>query len=421
MTTNIFVTNRPLGIFQKCGLLLFLVVIPFSLNAFDWGLLADQSGTVEGTGTKATINDVKDSLEYSGTLIPWLSSPLGDTADLYISASAAAYYKTEEWLLVPELLRTQATFRIKEDGELKIGRMNYADPLGIIADGLFDGVQYSWDFIKAGTISIGAWYTGFQYKKNAHITMTEEELDSYNEELDYADFAGTYFAPRRAFMAINWEYFGLGKRTSLNCAFIGQFDLSGKEEAYHSSYLMAKLTVPVKSFIIEPGGCAELAMASQRYYFSFAGELGISWMPPTTIQDRLMFLGRFTNGSMLDKSIAALVPITTVPQGKVLRAKLSGISTLGLDYTARLHKTFSVQLTSTYFVLSDLNTYESPFNNDKGNYFLGNEFYASFIWSPLSDLQINLGGGAFLPSLGNVDKNGDLLWCAELAVKLALF
>ena len=400
------------------GIVFLVVCMP--LSAYDWGLFTAQNISVEGMGTDILGDETKDSVEYTGALIPWISAPLGDGGDMYLSASLAPHYLNKRWELVPELLRTEVSFRIKETGELTIGRMNYTDSLGLIADGLFDGVYYSIDYSKKGTIGIGAWYTGLLYKRTAYITMTEEDLALYYAVLDYGDFINTYCAPRRIFGAIDWDYYGIGELAELNCTLIGQFDLSGRERLYHSVYLMAKLSIPVKSFVLEAGGCAELAIASQRYYAGFAGELGVGWYLPTSIQDRLMLLARISNGSILDNHIAPFVPITTIPQGGVLRAKLSGLSMISLDYTARFHETFSIQVTSSYFVLSDLISYEGPIKGRDG-YFLGNEFYGRVIWSPVSDVYIACGGGVFLPSLGNADRNADMLWRAELVVKMVFF
>ena len=158
---------------------------------------------------------------------------------------------------------------------------------------------------------------------------------------------------------------------------------------------------------------------ANRFQVSFAGELGIAWSPPTSINDRLSFTGRFSNGTFND-TVTAFVPITTEFQGNVLLAKLSGLSVLSLDYTARFHKNFSVSLTSSYFVLSDLGTYQGSVNGKDG-YFLGNEFYGLLTWSPVSDLQIKGGGGVFLPSLGNADSSGKMLWRVDLFAVLALF
>jgi hypothetical protein len=87
---------------------------------------------------------------------------------------------------------------------------------------------------------------------------------------------------------------------------------------------------------------------------------------------------------------------------------------LSLDYTARLHRTFTIGLTPSYFFLSDS-------KNAGGKLFMGAEFFGAFYWSPLPDVSVNLGGGAFLPSLGNVTPNGKNLWRVELNLVLSLF
>ena len=118
--------------------------------------------------------------------------------------------------------------------------------------------------------------------------------------------------------------------------------------------------------------------------------------------------------------MSAFVPITAVPHGDILEAKLSGISMLRLDYSARLHETFSFNLASSYFILSDLGTYRGP-PVERDGHVLGNEFSARIIWGPVSDLRLSLGGGVFLPAMGNADSSGAALWRLELNVILLVF
>jgi hypothetical protein len=394
------------------ALCVFLVPV-VSLAAKDIGILFDNSVSYE------SIEDA--GLKYSGTLIPWFSMPLGQSADLYISAGATVLYEDEEWKIIPELLRTELTFAIGEGGELRIGRMWYTDPLGFIASGLFDGLRYTADFSNGSMFGIGAWYTGFLYKKNANITMTQDELTDYDAPFDYGDFFGTYFAPRRLVAAIDWEHPDIADLVRLNLALVGQFDLSGGDILYHTQYLIAKAAIPVQSFVFELGACLELAEMENRNQFAFAGELGIGWSLPTSINDRLMLSGRFSSGTFDEEgTIQAFVPITSEPQGNVIKEKISGLSTIKLNYSARLHQTFSISLTNAYFILSDLGTYVGPPVGRDG-YFLGNEFYGRAIWSPVSDFRITAGGGIFLPSLGNADKDGEISWRVDLGVLLALF
>ena len=222
--------KKPLFLPRWIIILVFFLLPVFFLSAKDFGLLLDQTGSYESTGDET-------ELKYFGTLIPWFSAPVGQSSDLYISAGATVQYEFKKWQIVPELLRTELTLRA-ENGEVRIGRMLYTDTLGFISKGLFDGVQYSRD-LAGGTVGIGAWYTGLLYKKNAHITMTEEELALYDSEFDYADFYNTYFAPRRIIMALDWEHSAIKEFIKLGVSLIGQFDLSGNEILYHTQYIAA--------------------------------------------------------------------------------------------------------------------------------------------------------------------------------------
>jgi len=391
----------------KLLLLIMLLSLPvFSLSAFDYGLLLDTD----------TASEYTDTFSFSTALIPWFSIPLGN-GNLFLSARGAVEYEGETWTLVPELMRTEFAYRF--DGiDLKTGRFQYSDPLGFIANGLFDGAQVLFD-IGEGRLGAGIWYTGLLYKRTANITMTESETASFNIDLDYSDFANTYFAPRRLFAAVDWENPVLKDLVRLKTSLIGQFDLSANENLYHSQYLALKAAIPVKSFTFDLGGCLELAQADELFQFSYAGEFGASWTPPLNIPNKLALLARFSGGSMND-TVSAFVPITTVDQGNILKAKLSGLSMIRLEYTARLHESFSINFQNSYFILSDSETFQGlPAGRD--GRFLGDELYGIFIWSPFSDLQFKGGGGIFMPFMGNADPNSDLLWRVEFSMSLAIF
>ena len=392
------------------GAVLTLLLPALSLTAKDMGLTLDQSGAYEAVGSTG-------NFLYTGTLFPWFSAPLTSNIDLYISAGATVDYENETLSVLPELLRTELEFRW-ENAALQVGRMYYADTLGFIVEGLFDGARITAD-TSWGVWGLGAWYTGLLYKKSAHITITQDELSAYYAKLEYTDFWDTYFAPRRLVAALDWEDPGFWKQASLRFSLIGQFDLTGSEALHHTQYLAGRFNIPAGSFVFDLGGCVELHERSERFQVSFAGELGIGWFLPTKIQDRLMVTGRLSSGS-INNDVVAFVPVTTESQGNVLKAKLSGLSMVSLDYTARLHQTLSINISSSYFILSDKITYVGM-PGERDGFFLGNEFYGILIWSPVSDLQIKAGGGAFLPSLGNADPHGDVQWRIELGAVLAIF
>jgi hypothetical protein len=396
-------------------LIVLMMILPLlSVFAKDFGAMINQN--ISFSGEKET-NDP----EYNGSLFAWFAASLWENASFNIAASITANYEDEEWNAIPELMQTELSFPVGENGSAAVGRIPYSDPVGFIYNGLLDGASYYLGLENGSNFSIGAYYTGLLYKKNAHITMTPEDSIDYYTELDYDDFADTYFAPSRFIFSLNWNHPGIAELVRFQSAIIGQFDLSDNDVLFHSQYFTAKAVVPFNQFVFEAGAVIELSEEDDDVYFSFASVLGVDWMLPTSFADQLSFLWRFSSGTEDDgEHVIAFIPISTEAQGNILSEKLSGLSMLQLDYTVRLHETVSLSLTDSYFILSDLGTYQGwPFKRD--GHFLGNEIYASALWIPVSDIQVNAGGGVFLPSMGDADNDADPFWRIDLSLVLAVY
>jgi len=394
----------------------------------DIGLFLDQTTEYHGSENEGIFDfgrgdtfGKSDALEYSGTLIPWFSAFPGDNSGFYFSASITADWKKETLSYTPELLRTEFSWH-SESGEARLGRMKYTDPLGFIADGLFDGAYLSLD-VGRGNVSMGAWYTGLLYKERAKITMTPAELQSYNTPLDYENFTDTYFAPRRVISALEWGHSGLAEQAQIRLALLGQFDLA-RENSIDSQYLTGRISVPIVDLTIDLGGCVEAVEYSDEYKIALAGEMKFSWMFPAT---RLSLMWRYSGGmpDNTDSQMTAFLPLSTVYQGDILKAKISGLSVVSLDYLCRMHRTLSTGLTASCFIRNDLGTYSGyPLTADgdnSGNSILGTELFGRLLWAPISDIQINLGGGAFLPKMGNVARDVPFLWRVEMNFILVLY
>jgi len=391
------------------ALCLLLVLVPLS-HAVDFGVIVDQSAGYGGAGDDA-------AADYTGAVVPRFSTLIGEAGDLYVSAGFTVDYGNDVITFVPELLRTEFSWLFSFGG-LKAGRMHYADPLRLIADGLFDGAQFTIN-TGVGTFGAGAWYTGLLYKRRAEIAMTPEEIEAYALEPDYKNFSDSYFAPRRLVAALDWEHLSLGSEGRLGplqvrAAFIGQFDLGNG--GLNSQYLAGKVTLPLSVLSIDLGSCLELLQNNGTFATAAAAEFDVQLPLPTPLQDRLSFMARYSSGGKGDAA-AAFLPLTTKAQGEIFEVKLSGISLLFLEYVARIIPALSAGVSSTYFIRSDLETYTTyPPIQDGGGYFLGNEFFARLMWNPFSDLQISLGGGAFLPSMGNAAPDADAAGRIELNV-----
>ena len=400
---------------------LFLLVIlsflsPASLAAFDFGLILNQSVGFDG-----------EHAEYEAALIPRFSALLGASGELYLSASVRAVYENENWRVVPELLRSELSWRVGGRTDIGLGRIRYADPMNVIASGLFDGVRLS-HHTAGGTFGIGVWYTGFLYKNRANIAMTFDDIMSINTELDWDDFSNTYFASRRLMGALYWNHPSLAERVQVSVALIAQADLNDRYIAYHSQYLLAVITLPLERFIFELGGVAALAQevmdGDSALYAAFAADIGLHWMPPLPFHSMLSLNARLTSGRTEGGPvpISAFTPITALSYGDILRAEIPGLSIVSLGYTARLHHAFSAALTAMHFVRSDISTFTAYPVAPEGssNRFLGTEFFGRLMWSPTADMSMNLGGGIFLPSLGNVAPDAGSRWRVELAVTFSL-
>jgi len=389
--------------------LLLILFHGFSLKALDVGLLLDQDVTVTGSEV--------ENIAYTGALMPHLSGLVGDIGEFIFSASLG--YGINPGIFVPELLRTEITAR-SDIGEYKLGRMPYRDPLGIIAEGLFDGTEVLFD-TRVGTFSASGWYTGGLYKKRAFITMTDDEMQSYHKKLDYHHFVNTYFAPGRIFTSLDWEHPSLGGLLNIKVAILGQFDVSGAD--LHTQYVTAKLALPISYFVFDIGGCFETAEYSRKFNIAMAGEMGFTVMLPTPLENHIALRARYSSGATEGSPIAAFLPLTTIPQGNLLEAKFSGLSILSLNYLSRLYRTVSMDMSSSYFVRNDLKTYTGypVMDADSGGNFLGAEFFGRVVWNPTSGIQINAGGGLFVPSLGNVAPNANVLWRVETNIVLSIF
>jgi hypothetical protein len=393
-----------------------LVFLPAVSRAHDFGLVLDQSGGYLAVGESG-------NWDYTGVLLPRYSGLLGDNGTFYVSAGVVAAYGNAKWSVMPELLRTEVwllNLANLSAMDLRIGRLYYSDPLGIIADGLFDGLRLTYD-TPVGSFSAGAWYTGLLYKSRARIAMTPEELLSYREDVAYSDFFNTYFAPRRLVSALDYEHPGLGGLLRTRTSLLAQFDLEGTR--LHSQYLTAKAELPLGAFLFNLGGSFELKEVSAEMGTAFAAEAGGSWTLPAAITSRISLLARYSSGEM-GGGVGAFLPLTAKSQSSILQPKIPGTSMIYLDYVARLHRTVSISLSSSYFIRNDLETYTGyPVSGAEGEdgLLLGNEFFGRLYWSPFSDMQLTLGGGAFVPGLGNVAPKIDNIWRVEAGLVISLY
>jgi hypothetical protein len=402
--------------------LLIILLLPGLIMAGEFGLVINQYA-----GTDNLKNE-DGSFEYNALFIPRLLFLIGDGADgkpmgsFYASAGMTLGY-SDGFLYVPELLRTELSMLWKEMG-LRAGRFDYSAPLSFIANGLFDGIQFSHSS-PAGRFSLGAWYTGLLYKKSANINMTANDSAINNFPLDYNEFTGTYFAPRRLLTSLDWEHLAIADVLRLNAAINAQFDL-GDDEKYHSQYFSIKAGLPVNNLFFELGGCFATSQYESPYdsfsNLSLAGDLGIHLTLPTSFNSRLSFNAQCASGQ-LDDNWGCFVPVTTKETGSIFNAKMSALTVLGLNYSGLFTEKFGTNFSVKYFIRNDLTTtgIYPVLGEENDGHVLGAEFFGSLIWSPVSDLHFNLGGGTFIPALGDNWKDAKPVWLLELTLIFTVY
>jgi len=411
---------------------ILLLILPVSLFAFDFGLVLSENvgfGGIEGDG----------AFDHKLDIVPRFSTLIGDNAEFILTAGFSLGYENEEAYYIPELLRTEFSMRFGNSG-MRVGRINYTDPLSFVVDGLFDGYQYYYNS-RAGSFRIGAWYTGLQYKKRANIQMSEVDQANYLKTVVYDDFPDTYFASKRMFASIGWEHPSIGELVHLNTAVIGQMDLNDvdlnndgiNEAKYHSEYVILKAGIPINNFLMEFGGSVEFSQidaVDMIFNTAFAGEIGLFLLFPSKYNSRLSFKSIITSG-VIDSNdnkvndngeIGAFIPITSKEYGYILKSKIPGLSIFSLNYSSKFSKTFSGSFTASYYVRSDLGTVNTyPVTTGSDGYFLGPEASARVTWGPASDLQFSLGGGAFFPSLGDAGSKEEIKWRVDFSVVMSIF
>jgi hypothetical protein len=393
--------------------LILIILFPAVLPAVDFGLILNQYG---GVG-----NSEFDSFtgEYRAGLIPRFSFVVGDTGSFFTSASLTAGYSTANGgYFVPELLRTEFSMSFGAFG-IRAGRIGYSDPLTFIAEGLFDGVQLSHGS-SLGRISLGAWYTGFLYKKNIDITMNESDQELFASDLDFGNFVDTYFAPRRMLVSLDYEHPSIGGFLQVNAAVTGQIDVSNNSEKYHSEYVTFKASMPFSNFLFQAGGSVEMIQNNSENKMALAGELGVLYFVPTSFRSLLSFNARSATGDS-DKMLGAFVPVTSKSYGQIFDSKMSGITVLSLDYSARLADPIGANLTFLYFIRNGSTEFFNYSSKNPNNKLLGGEIFANLAYSIYSDLYVKLGGGAFIPKMGNYWLDLKPQWRVELSAILSIY
>ena len=391
-------------------------------DSFDFGIILNQNISASGV-----LGESIDFFGYRLGVVPRMQWLFGEIGHFFISLGLTGGYNGELYF-IPELLRTELSYRFGRFG-VTVGRLNYTDPLNSIASSLFDGLQLSHNS-PAGRLSLSAWYTGLLYKNNAIILMTPADRAHFDIPIDRDDMGGTYFAPPRLIVALDYEHPSIAGFMQLNTSLMGQMDLTGNNDKLHSQYFTMRVGIPINNLYVMLGGSFGITQTVDvnadvtLMNVGAAGEVGLVFTLPSNFSSRLSFFGRYASGvSSNNQTFSAFVPITTTYFGNIFRARTTGLISASLDYSARFTNTFGTSIIASYFIRNDLEPINSNLiiDNDGLKRFLGAELFTQFVWNPFSDMQYVLGAGFFIPALGNNWPNARTVWRIDLTTVFALF
>ena len=359
-------------------------------------------------------------ISTKATLTPWFSLPL-DNADFFVSLGVTAEL-SQKVLGIPELYRLEFSWRPAASLIIRAGRIPWMDTTHFTAKGNFDGVdlRYDWGTMRFG---ISVLYTGLLYRETADINASPTDPVDYYAPLDYADFANTYFSPRRVITALYGEFPSLVlERGDLYAGLLAQFDLSGADEAFHTQYFLLRYIHIYKQFDFSAAAALQLenTIASGiKTGYAFALEAGWNMQAPLFIKDRLFMSVRFASGN--GPSTAAFFPVVREAQGIALRPGFSGIMIVRANYEARIKPGLSADVGTCYFIRTDSTSF-APNAITDNSYFVGAEIDASVLWVPFSDLSFSFNGGVFFrkpeePFLPVQNLSGRFTWAPYFPFK----
>jgi hypothetical protein len=120
--------------------------------------------------------------------------------------------------------------------------------------------------------------------------------------------------------------------------------------------------------------------------------------------------------------LGAFVPLNYLPQGRVFEPGIGGLSAIRGAYALRPFPLLALELEASYFIRTDTQFFadQEPDKLQGDGACLGGEVYGTAAWTPLPDLALSFGGGAFFPGLGDAfDGETEIRWKTVLGLILS--
>jgi hypothetical protein len=362
------------------------------------------------------------SFSLTGSVSPWISAVLTEKVNFHISGSMTIEYDENQGMgpFLFELERTELNLHPASVAYFTLGRQRFGDMAGMIASGLFDGLNGTLN-LGPCRLTLGAFYTGLLYKESANILMTAEDSQRYATPVDAPNLEG-YFASRRILLALTGEFPDLASRFGLGLQGLAQFDLNGDANPLNTQYLELRFLMELADSLHgNVGGIGELAQSAGEMWWSGAGFGGLDWEVPGSLADLVSAEFRWTSGKSGEK-FQAFMPVSGKQAGKIFDAGATALMNAGLSYRARPALAFSLELGGAYFIRMDFESLmDSELDGASTSRLLGGEVYGSLVLAPDAAIRLSAGGGAFFPQWGEAfAQDTPVRWKVNLGLLLSL-
>ena len=302
-------------------------------------------------------NDVKSNWIIAN---PWYSLQIRNNMRLFLSGKLYLPWDEADGWKQPEVELDVSSFLYNWSGgklpdfSVEAGRLYYMDPLGLIAEGIFDGIKLS-----LFTLSLEAYYTGFVNKKTANIMMSAQDfLDYGNKEIR--------FAPKRLFNSLQWQVMGdYGNHLILGG--LVQFGLRDDPHDLNSQYAMAKIHISNDMVAMDIGASAGFMQEGKNPHESgFAGAFDITW---GSLNSNIRFLlGLWWFSGAINENTSPFIPVTSThysPRWAPHDGKPS-LWLPRLSFYLGINEMVSLDVHGWYYIWEDDNFADAPWKVDVG-------------------------------------------------------
>jgi hypothetical protein len=407
---------------KKTSVLILILAMALPLAAADFGFTLDSFSNLEDIS-------IVDAPPVGFTQIMRLSAFLSLKSGKAFRLNAAGYgdigfltFADPSVALNANLDRFEMAFTpLSESAKamlaVRLGRLRVSDPATLVGIRRIDGLQI--DFSK-GQLDLGldCGYLGLLSGQEMRILLSGSDIVDYE--------ADRYLAPPRLYSALRARFVELFAGQDLQALVASQFDLrQGQPDRVHSEYAEILLEGPLAiGFDYQVGGVFELIhrlAETNANEIAGSAKLKLGWSEPAAANSKVNLIVDWASGTA--GALSPYAPICSDTAGESFDAVFSSLLRFKLAYAFLPARGLRTTLNASGFMRSSVSDQleDEQYILDSTQSWLGEEFAADLVWTPLSDLRFEIKGSCFLPARGvTFQPDTAPRWNASLAATINL-